>query len=82
MAGRVAGAALLSIGTSCWLARRDSGSAAARALLSGLGIYNVAIVVLVISSSLGTPGPILWAIAALHAAMAIWCVSVLSKRSL
>ena len=42
---------------------------------------GAAIVALVISSSLGSPGPILWAIAALHAAMAIWCVSIQSKRS-
>ena len=71
--GRVAGAALLSIGAACWLARHDGGSTTGRALVSGLLTYNVAIVALVVSSSLGSPGPILWAIAALHGAMAIWC---------
>ena len=69
--GRVAGAALLSIGAACWWAWRDGGR---RALVIGLLLYNTAIAVLVVSSSLGSPGAILWAIAALHATMAICCV--------
>lgn len=75
--GRVLGAALLSIGAACWLARPDRGSAASRALVIGLVLYNTAIVALVISSLLGSPGPTLWMIAALHGAMSIWCVSSL-----
>jgi hypothetical protein len=72
--GRVAGAALLSLGAACWWARHDAVSAASRALVRGLLTYNVAIVALVVSASLGSPGAILWAIAALHGSMAIWCV--------
>ncbi len=71
--GRVAGAALLSIGAACWWARHDGSSTSARALVRGLLLYNAAIVALVVSSSLGPPGALLWAIAALHGAMAIWC---------
>jgi hypothetical protein len=72
--GRFAGAALLAIGAACWWARHDNASAASRALVSGLLIYNAAIVGLVITSSLGSPGVMLWAIAALHGAMAVWCM--------
>jgi len=71
--GRIAGAALLSLGAACWLARLDGGSAALRGLVTGMLIYNAAIVALVVTSTLGPPGQILWSIAALHGAMAIWC---------
>ena len=42
--GRLAGAALLSLGAACWWARHDGGSAASSGLVSGLLIYNVAVV--------------------------------------
>ena len=72
--GRLAGAALVSLGAACWWARHDSGSAASRALVSGLLIYNAAVVALVFSGSFGSFGPPLWAVVAVHGAMAIWCV--------
>ena len=72
--GRLAGAALVSLGAACWWARHDSGSAAARALVSGLLIYNVAVVGLVFSGSLGSISPILWAVIVVHGSMASWCV--------
>jgi hypothetical protein len=75
--GRLAGAALLSIGATCWLARVDGGSAASRALVAGLLIYNTAVLALILASTFGSPGPVLWAIAVLHAAMALWCLSSL-----
>jgi hypothetical protein len=72
--GRVTGAALLSLGATCWWARHDGSSAASRALVSGLFIYNAAVVALVLSASLGSLGPTLWAIAVLHGSMALWCL--------
>ena len=75
--GRLAGAALLAIGAACWWARVDSGSAASRALAIGLLIYNTAVLGLVLFSIFGSRGPVLWAIAVLHAAMALWCLSSL-----
>jgi hypothetical protein len=72
--GRLAGAALVSLGAACWWARHDSGSAASRALVSGLMIYNSAIVALVFSGSFGSFGPPLWAVVVVHVAMAIWCL--------
>ena len=72
--GRLAGAALLSLGAACWWARRDGGSAASRALVSALLIYNAAVVALVVSAVFGPPGPLLWALVVVHGAMAVWCV--------
>jgi hypothetical protein len=75
--GRLAGAALVSLGGACWWAREDGGSAASRGLVSGLLIYNAAVVALVLFGNFGSPGALLWAIALLHGAMAIWCVRLL-----
>ena len=74
---RLAGAALLSLGAACWLARHDGGSAGSRALASGLLVYNAAVVILVLSTMLGSLTTPLWAIAVLHSAMALWCLSLL-----
>ena len=63
--GRLAGAALLSLGAACWLARRDGISAASRALVSGMLIYNAAVVALVLTGSLGSVGPLLSGLALL-----------------
>ena len=75
--GRLAGAALVSLGSACWGARHDGGSAASRGLVSGLLIYNAAVVALVISGSFGSLGPPLWAVVVVHGAMAIWCLLLL-----
>jgi hypothetical protein len=75
--GRLAGAALVSLGAACWWARHDGGSAASRGLVSGLLIYNAAVVALVLSRSFGSLGPPLLAPVFVHGAMAIWCVWLL-----
>jgi hypothetical protein len=75
--GRLAGAALLTLGAACWWARHDAGSAASRALVNGMLIYNAAVVALVFSGSLGSLGLLLGAVAMLHGAMALWCVWLL-----
>jgi hypothetical protein len=75
--GRLAGAALVSLGAACWWARYDGGSPASSGLVRGLLIYNAAVVALVLSGSLGPIGPPLWAVVVVHGAMAIWCVWLL-----
>jgi riboflavin transporter FmnP len=72
--GRLAGAAILSLGAACWWARRDSGSHAARGLVGGLLTYNATVVALVLWGSLGAPNPILWAAVVVHGVMALWCM--------
>ena len=78
--GRLAGAALLALGATCWWARHDGNSLASRALMSGLLIYNVAVVALVLTGSLGSLRPLLWAAVTVHLAMALWCVLVVIAR--
>jgi hypothetical protein len=75
--GRLAGAALVSLGAACWWARYDRGSAALTGLVRGLLIYNAAVVALALSGSFGSLGPPLWAAVVVHGAMAIWCVWLL-----
>ena len=72
--GRLAGAALLALGAACWWARHDGNSLASRALMSGLLIYNAAVVGLVFSGSMGSISPFLWAVIVVHGSMASWCV--------
>ena len=77
---RVTGAALLALGAACWWSRHDERSAASRALVRAMLIYNVAVVALVIAGALGAPGPLQWAAVVLHGAQAIWCVWVVADR--
>ena len=73
---RVAGAALIAMGAMCVMARRDEHSAAAKAIILGLTVYNAASVLLLALSALvlDVAGPLLWPAALLHVAMTVWCV--------
>ena len=73
---RLAGAALLSLGTACWWARHDDDSAASRALVRAMLVYNASVVGLVLSGGFGSLTPLLWALALLHGAMALWSARI------
>jgi hypothetical protein len=77
--GRLAGAALISLGAACWWARHDDVSSASRGLVNSLLIYNAAVVALVLAGRLGARNPLMWALALTHAAMAVWCVRSLQR---
>jgi hypothetical protein len=76
--GRVAGAAVLALGTACWRARGDGLSSSASGLVSGMLLYNI-VAVLVLGEAgvvLHLFGIGLWPAVVLHTLMAIWCLAV------
>jgi len=79
---RIAAAALLALAVSCWMARSDPRSRAAGGVVGGMLVYNAAVVGLLADARLrtGLGGGALWAAAALHTAMAVWCVGCLVNK--
>jgi hypothetical protein len=81
---RIAGAALLTIGVACWLARSDTQSGAARGMVSAMVLYNLGAMLVLGAAGIG-PQPLgiaLWPAVILHAVMTLWCVSrLLAKQS-
>jgi hypothetical protein len=73
---RVGGAALVSLGLACWLARNDIQSKAAWGLVAAMSLYDfVAATVLTYAGiGLGLHGLALWPAVILHSAMMIWCI--------
>jgi len=71
--GRIAGAALLSLGVACWLAR-DGLSLALRGLIAAMLLYNCAVAAVLAHAGavVGFVGVLLWPAVALHAALAVW----------
>ena len=80
--GRVAGAALLSLGGCCWLARDDGPTRAVRGLIAMLLLYNCAAgaVLADAGARLGLVGALMWPAVALHVALAVWCIVTHRKR--
>ena len=72
----VAGAALLTLGIACWLARNDT---KVRAIISAMLVYNFAVagVLMHANLGLGVYGIGLWPAAGAHFVMAFWCIACL-----
>jgi hypothetical protein len=81
--GRLAAAALLALGVACWLARGDAQSRAVRGLVAAMLIYNFGAVMVLGAAGIQsqTAGIILWLAVPLHAAMGVWCVALLLRRT-
>jgi hypothetical protein len=77
---RVAGAAIVSIGLTCWLSRDGGGPRTG--LVMGLLTYNVSIPVLLANAALveGMHGVALWPAIILHSVLAIWCIASLRSK--
>jgi hypothetical protein len=74
--------ALLALGVACWLARGDAQSRAARGLVAAMLLYNISAVVVLGAAGIRsqTAGIALWPAVILHAAMVIWCVTLLLRK--
>src|SRR4029450_4066547 len=72
--GRIAGAALVSLGVACWLARDDGLSLALRGLIAAMLLYNCAAAAILAHAGavVGLVGVLIWPAVALHAALAVW----------
>jgi hypothetical protein len=79
--GRVAGAALLSLGGACWLARDDGPSRAGRGMVAVMLLYNCAAGAVLANAAVGTRlvGVLMWPAVALHAVLAVWCVAAMGR---
>ena len=78
---RMGGAAVLSLGCACWLARNDPQRGTARALVAAMLLYNLGAVVILGGAGIRSlpVGVALWPTVVLHAAMTGWCALNLSR---
>jgi high-affinity Fe2+/Pb2+ permease len=76
---RLAGIAVLSLGVACGFGSRDAQSRAATGVVVALLFYNVAVIVLLLSSRCcdSMTGSGLLPASAFHTALAVWCIACL-----
>src|SRR3954465_7435568 len=79
---RIAGAALLSLGCACWLARNDGPNRAVPGLVAALLLYNSVAVAVLATAGVGSRlvGVLAWPTIALHAALAVWSIACLGRE--
>jgi len=76
--GRIAGIALISLGTVSWLARKDEKSVSSKGIAVALLLYNIVVAFLLAytglnSSQLELP---LWSVVVVHLLLAIWLIKI------
>jgi hypothetical protein len=76
---RVTGAAMLSLGLACWLARNEGQTRPGRGVITAMLVYNFVVAALLgyAGLALGFTGIGLWPAAVAHTALAVWCVASL-----
>lgn len=78
---RIAGGALLALGVACWIAGSDTSSRAAYGVVAAMLIYNVTVAALLAYADVakGTAGIALWPAVIVHAGLAVWCATCLTR---
>jgi len=81
---RVAGAAVLALGVTCWLAHDQAANGAAKGLIAAMLLYNVSVVVILVFAwvNSGLSGIAFWPVVLAHTGLAAWCVVCMSLRPL
>ena len=76
--GRLAGAALITIGLACWISRNDTQSSVMAKVMI---VYNVLATLLLVYAALveRISGVALWPAVLLHLGLLLWCLSTLRK---
>ena len=79
---RMAGAALLSLGCACWLARNNGPNRAVGGMVAAMLLYNSVAVAVLANAGAGARlvGVLTWPAVALHAALAVWCIACLRSE--
>jgi hypothetical protein len=79
--GRIAGAAILSIGVLSWLVRSNLPETAQLAVVSSIGTYTVAAAALLTyaSTSLAMGGIALWPAVIFHSLLGVWCLACVGR---
>jgi hypothetical protein len=81
MVTRLTGAALVTLGVTCWLAGAEPESRAAAGVVAAMLFYNLAALAILLAAGIsGLVGITLWLGVALHSAMAFWCSTCLRTR--
>jgi len=80
--GRLAGIALLTVGSVCWLARNDQQNRVTAGPVAAMLFYNIAAATLLAYArlGLGLSGIALWPAVVLHSALSLWCIACLRTR--
>jgi hypothetical protein len=77
--GRLAGAALVSLGVACWLARNEGQRRAARGVALAMLLYNFGAAAVLAHASLRVEltACAIWPAAVLHLALGVWCAAAI-----
>jgi len=79
---RVAGVALISLGTACCMGRNETQGKAVKGLVTAMTVYNIGVIAVLLYAGivLGLSGIGLWPVVLVHIAMTVWCILSLLKN--
>ena len=81
VAGRIAGAAILSLAIACWQGRNGERGSPSTGIVAAMLFYNAAVnsVLTYASTALGIQSPLLWPVIAIHLVLGLSCLLVLLR---